>query len=53
VTGWIKRTRMRTDDVPTCSRTAAWLASTGQPRRPVRLIHNDFKFRSLVLDPTT
>jgi len=54
VNGWIKRYQdARTDDVPDLERTAAWLAGN----RPAEsagatLIHNDFKFDNLVLDPT-
>jgi len=53
VTGWIKRYQdSRTDDIPDVERTAAWLAGN----RPAEsagatLIHNDFKFDNLVLDP--
>ncbi len=53
VTGWIKRYQdARTDDVPDLERTMAWLAAN----RPAEsggstLIHNDFKFDNLVLDP--
>ncbi len=53
VTGWIKRYQdARTDDIPDVERTAAWLAGN----RPAEsagatLIHNDFKFDNLVLDP--
>ncbi len=53
VAGWIKRYQdARTDDMPDVERTAAWLAGN----RPAEsagatLIHNDFKFDNLVLDP--
>ena len=53
VTGWTKRYHdARTDDVPDLERTIAWLAEN----RPAEsagatLIHNDFKFDNLVLDP--
>jgi aminoglycoside phosphotransferase (APT) family kinase protein len=53
VTGWIKRYHdARTDQVPDLERAAAWLAAN----RPAEaadatLIHNDFKFDNLVLDP--
>jgi aminoglycoside phosphotransferase (APT) family kinase protein len=53
VAGWIKRYRdAQTDDVPDLERTADWLAGN----RPSAcgestLIHNDFKFDNLVLDP--
>ena len=53
VTGWTKRYQdARTDDVPDLERTMVWLAEN----RPAEsagatLIHNDFKFDNLVLDP--
>jgi aminoglycoside phosphotransferase (APT) family kinase protein len=53
VSGWTKRYQdARTDDVPDLERTMAWLADN----RPAEsagatLIHNDFKFDNLVLDP--
>jgi aminoglycoside phosphotransferase (APT) family kinase protein len=53
VSGWTKRYQdARTDDIPNLERTAAWLAEN----RPAEsagatLIHNDFKFDNLVLDP--
>jgi aminoglycoside phosphotransferase (APT) family kinase protein len=53
VTGWIKRYQdARTDDVPDLDRTAAWLAEHRPAESPAAtLIHNDFKFDNLVLDP--
>ncbi len=53
VTGWIKRYQdARTDDVPDIERTAAWLAANVPADSPgASLIHNDFKFDNLVLDP--
>jgi aminoglycoside phosphotransferase (APT) family kinase protein len=53
VRGWNKRYRAaRTPDVPDCEATMSWLeekmpADTDQPC----LIHNDFKFDNVVLDP--
>ncbi len=53
VTGWIKRYQdARTDDVPDLERAAAWMAEN----RPAEsaapsLIHNDFKFDNMMLDP--
>jgi aminoglycoside phosphotransferase (APT) family kinase protein len=53
VTGWTKRYHdARTGDMPDLERTMTWLAAN----RPVdsgaaTLIHNDFKFDNLVLDP--
>jgi aminoglycoside phosphotransferase (APT) family kinase protein len=54
VAGWTKRYQdARTDDIPDIDRTINWLAEN----RPVEssvasLIHNDFKFDNLVLDPS-
>lgn len=53
VRGWTKRyLAARTDDVPEVERAAAWLADH-LPRRSAApaLIHNDFKYDNLVLDP--
>ncbi len=53
VTGWIKRYQdARTDEVPDVERTARWLAEN-RPLESAKasLIHNDFKFDNLVLDP--
>jgi aminoglycoside phosphotransferase (APT) family kinase protein len=54
VTGWTKRYHdARTDDVPDLERTMAWLAAN-RPEESggAALIHNDFKFDNLVLDPS-
>lgn len=57
VHGWARRyMAARTDDVPDVERTAAWLAERVDaheigPERPASLIHNDFKYDNLVLDP--
>jgi aminoglycoside phosphotransferase (APT) family kinase protein len=53
VTGWIKRYHdARTDDVPNLERTMTWLAANRPPESGAAvLIHNDFKFDNLVLDP--
>ncbi len=55
VRGWSERyLAARTDEVPEVERAAAWLASH-LPRHtgagPAALIHNDFKYDNLVLDP--
>jgi aminoglycoside phosphotransferase (APT) family kinase protein len=53
VTGWNKRYRAaRTPDVPECEDIMAWLEEKMPPEtdRP-GLIHNDFKFDNVVLDP--
>jgi aminoglycoside phosphotransferase (APT) family kinase protein len=53
VAGWIKRYQdARTDDVPNVERTMSWLAANRPPDSgAAALIHNDFKFDNLVLDP--
>ncbi len=53
VTGWTKRYQdARTDDLPDVERAAVWLADTRPAERAgSALIHNDFKFDNLVLDP--
>ena len=56
ITGWIKRyTAARTGDVPALERAMAWLgervAQGGPPDHGPALVHNDFKFDNLVLDP--
>ena len=60
VTGWSERwRRARIDDVPDVERAAAWLgehlprsADGAGPRSPsAALIHNDYKYDNLVLDP--
>jgi aminoglycoside phosphotransferase (APT) family kinase protein len=53
VSGWARRyADSKTDDVPDIERAAAWLAAH-IPRSPApALIHNDYKFDNLVLDPS-
>ena len=52
VTGWRKRwTAARTGDVPSIERVAAWLATHAPAAGDAALVHNDFKFDNLVLDP--
>jgi aminoglycoside phosphotransferase (APT) family kinase protein len=52
VTGWSRRYRdARTDDVPALERAAEWLAANRPAESGSALIHNDFKFDNLVLDP--
>lgn len=56
VAGWTRRWEAaRTTEVRSIERTAAWLAERvqGRPTMPARpaLVHNDFKFDNLVLDP--
>lgn len=52
VTGWTKRYQgSQTDDVPTVDRVASWLADQMPTSGPGAIIHNDYKFDNLVLDP--
>jgi aminoglycoside phosphotransferase (APT) family kinase protein len=56
VTGWTKRWHdSKTDDVPDIDRIAAWLAErmdAVSAKSSAALIHNDWKFDNLVLDPS-
>jgi len=52
VAGWTERYgRARTDEVPDMERLASWLAANLPPDRPGAIIHNDFKYDNVVLDP--
>jgi aminoglycoside phosphotransferase (APT) family kinase protein len=52
VSGWSRRYRdARTDDLPAMERAADWLAANRPPESGAALIHNDYKFDNLVLDP--
>lgn len=52
VTGWITRyAHARTDDVSEMERTATWLAEHMPVESGAALIHNDYKYDNLVLDP--
>jgi aminoglycoside phosphotransferase (APT) family kinase protein len=52
VRGWTERyAGSRTDDIPVVDRVADWLASHLPPSPAPALIHNDFKYDNLVLDP--
>lgn len=57
VTGWAERWKnARTDDVPPVDRAARWLLDRLAAPRPAHdgdaaLIHNDYKYDNLVLDP--
>jgi aminoglycoside phosphotransferase (APT) family kinase protein len=52
VTGWSQRwERARTDDVPEMDAAAAWLAANLPAESGAALIHGDFKYDNLVLDP--
>jgi aminoglycoside phosphotransferase (APT) family kinase protein len=53
VGGWSERyRRARTPDVPDLEATMAWLDAHRPTDRPHTLIHNDFRFDNLVLDPS-
>jgi len=52
VGGWTERyLRARTDDLPEVERAAAWLQAQPSAAAEAAIIHNDFKFDNLVLDP--
>jgi len=52
VTGWSRRwKKAKTDEVATIDRAAAWLADNMPAESGAALIHNDFKYDNVVLDP--
>jgi aminoglycoside phosphotransferase (APT) family kinase protein len=52
VAGWTKRwEHSRTDDVPAMEAAARWLAANQPAESGATLVHNDFKYDNLVLDP--
>ncbi|HYU15102.1 MAG TPA: phosphotransferase family protein [Candidatus Acidoferrum sp.] len=52
VRGWTDRyAGSQTDDVPAVTRVATWLAENMPESGPPSLIHNDYKFDNVVLDP--
>jgi aminoglycoside phosphotransferase (APT) family kinase protein len=52
VAGWAERyDRARTDDVPAMHRVSRWLAGHMPRESGSALVHNDFKYDNLVLDP--
>jgi aminoglycoside phosphotransferase (APT) family kinase protein len=52
IEGWIKRYQnARTDDIPEMDRAARWLAEHRPADSSGCLIHNDYKYDNLVLDP--
>jgi aminoglycoside phosphotransferase (APT) family kinase protein len=52
VRGWTERyLRAKTDDAPQVERAARWLADHLPVERGAALIHNDYKYDNLVLDP--
>jgi aminoglycoside phosphotransferase (APT) family kinase protein len=52
VSGWINRwAAARTEDMPAVERIAAWLPGHMPKESGAALIHNDYKFDNLLLDP--
>lgn len=52
VTGWTKRWHeAKTDEVPDIERVATWLAQHLPQESGAVLVHNDFKYDNVVLDP--
>lgn len=52
VEGWTKRYRAaQTDDLPDLDAAMAWLAAHIPPESGAALIHNDYKYDNLLLDP--
>jgi len=52
VSGWSERyQKSRTDEIPAMDRLSAWLAENQPPESDACLIHNDYKYDNLVLDP--
>ena len=53
VSGWITRyTNARTDPLPEMDRIAGWLTDHKPTESGAALVHNDYKYDNLVLDPT-
>lgn len=53
VTGWAKRYEAaKTDEIPEVDRAAQWLARHIPASPAPTLIHNDFKYDNLILDPS-
>jgi aminoglycoside phosphotransferase (APT) family kinase protein len=52
VKGWTERwNKSRTDEVPEMEQLAAWLEAHRPAEAAAALVHNDFKYDNLVLDP--
>lgn len=52
VEGWTRRyADARTHELPEMERTAAWLAERRPPVSGAALVHNDYKYDNLMLDP--
>jgi aminoglycoside phosphotransferase (APT) family kinase protein len=53
IRGWSERyAHSRTDDIPEMERVRAWLEAHRPAESGAALIHNDYKYDNLVLDPT-
>ena len=53
VRGWTERyANAKTDDIPKMEQVATWLAEHLPPESSATLIHNDYKYDNLVLNPT-
>ena len=54
IEGWTKRYwAAKTDEVPSIERAIQWLSVHMPPQQASALIHNDYKYDNLVLDPAT
>jgi aminoglycoside phosphotransferase (APT) family kinase protein len=52
ITGWTKRyANARTDEIPEMEQAATWLASHQPASFGAALIHNDYRYDNVVLDP--
>ena len=52
INGWIKRyEQARTDDIPELERIAAWLPDNILPESGAAMIHNDYRYDNLILNP--
>ena len=52
VKGWIERYKgSATDDIPSMVEAAEWLAANCPPDSGATLVHNDYKYDNVVLDP--
>lgn len=52
VAGWIERyARAKTEDIPDLDRVAGWLSERVPAHTSTALIHNDYKYDNVILDP--
>jgi len=52
ITGWSKRYKnAQTDDIPEMEWLMTWLSENMLPESDATLIHNDFKYNNMMLDP--